>query len=188
MNVVEWNQMSLKGEVKAFGAFTYDSMGKKLRFRSNESHPTNTSLGLDLLMFFDEVINLFRKTLPIHLMLFATWHLNVSLHLAGDFLRDWQQKPELWEKNTAMHPAPSRYSWWCDVSWGGTHWESIRWGGGIKSQHMDRINARHERWERCYKIIHVPFFVCQSCKVVVTFIMSWMFFCLPLFQAITPCL
>ncbi|XP_045895000.1 ependymin [Micropterus dolomieu] len=48
--------MSLKGEVKAFGAFTYDSMGKKLRFRSNESHPTNTSLGLDLLMFFDEGI------------------------------------------------------------------------------------------------------------------------------------
>ncbi|XP_044079607.1 ependymin [Siniperca chuatsi] len=48
--------MSLKGEVKAFGAFTYDSMGKKLRFRSNESQPTNTSLGLDLLMFFDDGI------------------------------------------------------------------------------------------------------------------------------------
>ncbi|XP_076606333.1 ependymin [Chaetodon auriga] len=48
--------MTLKGEVKACGAFTYDSMGKKLRFRSNESSPTNTSLGLDLLMFFDEGI------------------------------------------------------------------------------------------------------------------------------------
>lgn len=47
--------MNLKGEVKAYGAFTYDSMGKKLRFRSNESYPTNTSEGLDLLMFFDEV-------------------------------------------------------------------------------------------------------------------------------------
>nr|XP_033506429.1 ependymin-1-like [Epinephelus lanceolatus] len=46
--------ISLKGEMKAYGAFTYDSMGKKLRFRSNESHPTNTSLGLDLLMFFDD--------------------------------------------------------------------------------------------------------------------------------------
>ncbi|KAJ0004387.1 hypothetical protein NQD34_010601 [Periophthalmus magnuspinnatus] len=46
--------MSLKGEIKTHGAFTYDSTGKKLRFRSNESHPTNTSLGLDLLMFFDK--------------------------------------------------------------------------------------------------------------------------------------
>ncbi|XP_036976523.1 ependymin [Acanthopagrus latus] len=45
---------TLKGDVKAFGAFTYDSMGKKLRFRSNESSPMNTSIGLDLLMFFDE--------------------------------------------------------------------------------------------------------------------------------------
>nr|XP_046267612.1 ependymin [Scatophagus argus] len=48
--------MTMKGEVKAYGAFTYDSMGKKLRFRSNESHPTNESVGLDLLMFFDEGI------------------------------------------------------------------------------------------------------------------------------------
>ncbi|GAA6235968.1 ependymin-1-like [Lates japonicus] len=48
--------MNLKGEIKAVGAFTYDSMGKKLRFRSNESHPVNTSLGLDLLMFFEEGI------------------------------------------------------------------------------------------------------------------------------------
>ncbi|KAF1378739.1 hypothetical protein PFLUV_G00193640 [Perca fluviatilis] len=50
------NVLSLKGELKAFGAFTYDSMGKKLRFRSNESHPVNTSVGLDVLMFFDEGI------------------------------------------------------------------------------------------------------------------------------------
>lgn len=53
--VVEWNQMNAKGEVKASGAFTYDAISKKLRFRSNESHPANTSQGLDLLMFFDEV-------------------------------------------------------------------------------------------------------------------------------------
>ncbi|XP_069002811.1 ependymin [Embiotoca jacksoni] len=46
--------LSLKGEVKAVGAFTYDSMGKKLRFKSNESHPMNTSHGLDVLMFFEE--------------------------------------------------------------------------------------------------------------------------------------
>ncbi|XP_056253347.1 ependymin [Seriola aureovittata] len=48
--------ISQKAGVKAFGAFTYDSMGKKLRFRSNESHPINTSVGLDLLMFFEEGI------------------------------------------------------------------------------------------------------------------------------------
>ncbi|XP_070699194.1 ependymin [Pempheris klunzingeri] len=48
--------MTLKGEIRAFGAFTYDSTGRKLRFRSNESHPTNTSLGLDLLMLYDEGI------------------------------------------------------------------------------------------------------------------------------------
>lgn len=53
--------MNLKGEIKAVGAFTYDSMGKKLRFRSNESHPINTSLGLDLLMFFEEVTDLLLK-------------------------------------------------------------------------------------------------------------------------------
>lgn len=51
----ELNQMTMKGEIKASGAFTYDSMGKKLRFRSNESHLINTSLRLDLLMFFEEV-------------------------------------------------------------------------------------------------------------------------------------
>lgn len=48
--------MSLKGDIRAYGAYTYESMGKKMRFRSNESHPTNTSLGLDLLMFFEEGI------------------------------------------------------------------------------------------------------------------------------------
>ncbi|XP_068600849.1 ependymin [Brachionichthys hirsutus] len=45
-----------KGEVRGYGSFTYDSMANKLRFRSNESHPANTSLGLDLLMFFNEGI------------------------------------------------------------------------------------------------------------------------------------
>ncbi|KAA8587121.1 ependymin [Etheostoma spectabile] len=48
--------VSIKGEVKAFGAFTYDSIGKKLRFRSNESYPHNASIGLDVLMLFDEGI------------------------------------------------------------------------------------------------------------------------------------
>ncbi|XP_027888326.1 ependymin-2-like [Xiphophorus couchianus] len=48
--------MNLKGETKAFGSFTYDSVGRKLRFSSNESHPADTSLDLDLLMLFDEGI------------------------------------------------------------------------------------------------------------------------------------
>ncbi|KAM7397803.1 hypothetical protein PAMA_005908 [Pampus argenteus] len=48
--------LSLKGEIKALGVFTYESMGKKLRFRSNDSYPTNTSISLDLLMFFEEGI------------------------------------------------------------------------------------------------------------------------------------
>ncbi|MED6287342.1 hypothetical protein CHARACLAT_015415 [Characodon lateralis] len=48
--------MTLKGEMKAVGSFTYDSVGRKLRFQSNESQPSNTSLGLDLLMFFEEGI------------------------------------------------------------------------------------------------------------------------------------
>ncbi|KAK2828480.1 hypothetical protein Q5P01_019514 [Channa striata] len=46
--------MNLKGEVKAFGSFTYDATAKKLRFKSNDSQPTNTSQALDLLMFFEE--------------------------------------------------------------------------------------------------------------------------------------
>lgn len=52
---LELNQLSMKGELKAYGAITYDSTANKLRFRSNESQPTNGSLGLDLLMFFNEV-------------------------------------------------------------------------------------------------------------------------------------
>ncbi|TKS83482.1 THO complex subunit 2 [Collichthys lucidus] len=46
--------MNLKGEAKGYGAFTYDSMGKKLRFISNESFATNSSVDVDLLMLFDE--------------------------------------------------------------------------------------------------------------------------------------
>ncbi|XP_029956169.1 ependymin [Salarias fasciatus] len=46
--------VSLSGETRAYGTFTYESTAKKLRFRSNESHPTNTSIGLDVLMFFEE--------------------------------------------------------------------------------------------------------------------------------------
>lgn len=52
---LELNQLSMKGELKAHGAITYDSTANKLRFRSNESQPTNGSMGLDLLMFFNEV-------------------------------------------------------------------------------------------------------------------------------------
>lgn len=72
------NQMNLKGEIKAAGSFTYDSVGRKLRFRSNESHPTNTSLGLDLLMFFDEVAHC-----P------QTLYRNVTLKLFHDFTREY---------------------------------------------------------------------------------------------------
>lgn len=49
----------MKGEIRAYGAITYDSTANKLRFRSNESQPTNGSLALDLLMFFNEVITHF---------------------------------------------------------------------------------------------------------------------------------
>uniref|UniRef100_A0A3Q2G5J9 Ependymin-1-like n=2 Tax=Cyprinodon variegatus TaxID=28743 RepID=A0A3Q2G5J9_CYPVA len=50
------NVITTKGETRAVGAFTYDSVGEKLRFTSNESHPTDSSRGLDLLMFFKEDI------------------------------------------------------------------------------------------------------------------------------------
>ncbi|XP_037544018.1 ependymin [Nematolebias whitei] len=48
--------LSSRGDTRAFGAFTYDSVGQKLRFQSNESSPTNSSIGLDLLMYFAEGI------------------------------------------------------------------------------------------------------------------------------------
>lgn len=51
--------MNLNGVVRGYGAFTYDSMGNKLRFRSNETYHCNTTVDLDLLMFFDEVSDLF---------------------------------------------------------------------------------------------------------------------------------
>ncbi|XP_071391028.1 ependymin [Centroberyx affinis] len=46
--------LNLKGELKANGVYTYDSLAKKLRFRSNETEGYNTSLTLDVLMFFEE--------------------------------------------------------------------------------------------------------------------------------------
>ncbi|KAM9383712.1 ependymin [Pholidichthys leucotaenia] len=46
--------VTMKGEIKAYGAFTYDSVGKKLRFTSNDSNFLNASLNFDLLMFFEE--------------------------------------------------------------------------------------------------------------------------------------
>lgn len=68
--------MNLKGDMKAFGSFTYDSVGRKLRFSSNESHPADTSLGLDLLMLFDEVTHKFHpitlpKKCPIEVVLWS---------------------------------------------------------------------------------------------------------------------
>lgn len=59
--------------MKAGGGFTYDSMGNKLRFRSNESYPMNTSMALDLLVFFDEVLLTLNSTNgKVHLLLFWT--------------------------------------------------------------------------------------------------------------------
>lgn len=68
---LELNQLSTKGDLKAYGAITYDSTGNKLRFRSNESQPINGSMGLDLLMFFNEVQ-----------FTFIPWGYNVSLSFA----------------------------------------------------------------------------------------------------------
>lgn len=93
-----------------------------------------------------------KKPKNVHLMLFCV--LNLYLRPAGDFLRDWQQKPELWEKNIALQPAPSRYSRWCKILCHDYLGEPIHRRGGIKSESVDRINARPERWERCYKIMH----------------------------------
>lgn len=113
----------------------------------------------------------------VHLMLFLhrdTWICTYNVvHLAGGILRNWQQKPELWEKNIAMHLAPSGYSRWCNILFYIEHWESIHRRGGIKTQYMDRIDARFERYERCYKVTCL--FLWHSCKIVVTFIMTWVF-------------
>ncbi|XP_077360129.1 ependymin [Festucalex cinctus] len=48
--------MGMRAETRAIGAFTYDSMNKKLRFQSNVTVPFNATLDLDLLVFFDEGI------------------------------------------------------------------------------------------------------------------------------------
>ncbi|CAM9127205.1 unnamed protein product [Lampetra planeri] len=51
---------SFRGGVRALGDFTYDSMGRKLRFQSNDSlsisELVNKTLSLDLLMLFEEGI------------------------------------------------------------------------------------------------------------------------------------
>ena len=82
MYAAKQNQMSIKGDVKAYGAFTYDSLGKKLRFRSNESHPANTSLGLDLLMFFDEVTSLLLHQLRVTQCCFLCTLTSDSVHMS----------------------------------------------------------------------------------------------------------
>lgn len=126
----------------------------------------------------------------VHLMLFLhrdTWICTYNVvHLAGGILRDWQQKPELWEKNIAMHHSPSGYSRWCDVLLYDERWESIHRRGGIKIQFMDRTDARLERYERCYKVTRVPFFVTQlyNCGGI-HYDLS--VFHLTLFQATTSC-
>lgn len=91
---------------------------------------------------------LFTEMLQFIWKCFAPWHLNLRLHVAGNILRDWHQKPELWEKSIAMHHASSRYSWWRNVCVYNQLWEFIHRRGGIKTQRMERINARHERWQR----------------------------------------
>lgn len=163
MYVAEWNQWTLKGDVRAFGAFTYDSMGKKLRFRSNESSPMNTSIGLDLLMFFDEVADFFLSLeVNVHLLLVCFHTLtseSVSKRLPGGVLWDWQQKPELWEEVLAMQPAPSGYSRRRSISCCLQHWESLHRRRGLKSQRVVRVDGRLERWGRRCKIIHMPSFV-----------------------------
>lgn len=114
----DWNQINHKGEVKAGGGFTYDSIGNKLRFRSNESSPVNTSLTLDLLVFFDEVLHTLNSTNgTVHLLLFWTvssiFMTLMLSSLVGGILWNWQQKPQLCEENTALHYESSWCTWWC---------------------------------------------------------------------------
>ncbi|KAM4619798.1 ependymin [Polymixia lowei] len=49
MSVVE-----VDGDIKAVGEYVYDALAKKLRFKSNETDNANTSVALDVLMFFEE--------------------------------------------------------------------------------------------------------------------------------------
>lgn len=143
------NQLSMKGEIKAYGAITYDSTANKLRFRSNESQPTNGSLGLDLLMFFNEVE-----------LTFLSWGQNLifprpdswpfGCTSTGDILWDWQQEWELWEKEAALFHAPAGCSWWCKVLQLNVCWKSIHQRGGVKNQYLDGANTWLQRWERCF--------------------------------------
>lgn len=112
-----WNQINHKGEVKAGGTFTYDSVGNKLRFMSNESYPMNTSISLDLLVFFDEVLLTLNSTNgTVNLLSFWTISsITVALtllSLVGDTLWNWQQKPQLCKENTALHHESSWCSRW----------------------------------------------------------------------------
>lgn len=98
---LELNQLSVKGELKAYGAITYDSTANKLRFRSNESQPTNGSLGLDLLMFFNEVQFTFP---PCHIFFSQPW--NLTMLWQGIFY-EIDSKNESCEKkklHCSMHP------------------------------------------------------------------------------------
>lgn len=99
---LELNQLSIKGEVKAYGAITYDSTANKLRFRSNESQPTNGSLGLDLLMFFNEVQFTF---LPWEIPLFCRpWHLGLWLCLGRAYSMRLTAKTRAVRKRTCTAP------------------------------------------------------------------------------------
>lgn len=91
---------------------------------------------------------------------FAPWPLNLCLHLAGSFLWDWQQKPELREKGPAMHNASSRCSWWCLTCYSDARWECIHWRGGTEAQCLDRSTARLQRCDT-----HpVKYLLCISCN------------------------
>ena len=101
---------------------------------------------------------------------FAPWSLNRCLRLAGNILWDWQQKPDLWEKDAAMHHPSSTNSWWRQVSGYDKQRESIHWRRGNKGQHVGGINARHEGWDRCCQIMWL--FLWHSVKCVSFIVVS----------------
>lgn len=83
--------MNLKGETKAFGSFTYDSVGRKLRFSSNESHPADTSLDLDLLMLFDEVAHKFHP-FPLQRNVTLRWFHDLTSEYVFAFNRGFSMR------------------------------------------------------------------------------------------------
>lgn len=157
---LELHQLSTKGELKAHGAITYDSTANKLRFRSNESQPTNGSMGLDLLMFFNEVQFNFpplRKQWP---PLPKPWHLALCLHFWQGIFYEIDSKNESCEKkklHCSMHPLdiPDDSKFHGLITFGNP---SI-YGEGLKihiwTGPMPESKGRKSalRWGLCYKIV-----------------------------------